>query len=331
MAHNYSFHLFHKREFAQRFLPAAQGNEPLVREILDAAGAEGPRWTALHKLFDGLRAPIPGTSGEDAPTELVLRDGPYAQQTLVAAFAQLTVHLRAAFVSEGFGLSSIDSAEFPELAALIRSPGELLAGPDGRSLEGIPSHLPGQVPVRCLPGRSSGGYIRKEDVRPFLKAFRAAMPKLAKWAQDHDLPAEHGITLLLSALVQAKLGEYSLIEGCEVLGEPKFIPKGHVLKFGGELPPAVVREVGKLFGRVPAPKAAPAPAPAPAPKEAVPYSPKGVYGVGQLLVHKSFGTGEVIKVLDSKRLVAKFGETERNLAQGFVPAALDDDEEDGSV
>ena len=50
--YEYTLHPFEEREFRDRFLPAVQGDEPIVRELLDAADASGPSWTALHKMFD---------------------------------------------------------------------------------------------------------------------------------------------------------------------------------------------------------------------------------------------------------------------------------------
>lgn len=306
--HEFSYHLIEEREFRERFLPAVQGNEPIVREILDACDASGPSWTALHKLFDETRVTWQRAVESD--------DGEQAQRSLFPAFARVVAHLRPAFVVRGFGLSALEPAA-PDLARRVQSPGLLLRDADGQVLPGVTATLPGRVPARCLPGRSGGGFIPRDEVRPFLDAFRAALPRLV----DALGPAaEPGLTVLLSALVEAKLQECALLEASEALVGDTHLPRNHKLAFErpADLPPAVRREVARAFGRdePPPPQEEPAPAPAPAP-EVVAYTPRGSYNVGQRLQHKAFGTGEVVQVLDSRRLKVRFSDDEKTLVQGL--------------
>ncbi len=314
--HEFSYHLFEEREFQARFFPAVRGEEEIVRELLDAADASGPSWTALHKLFDDTRAAF-----EVAVREV---DGDAAQRTIFAAFAQFVGHLRPTFCSRAASFSHIDRDAFPELAPFLRSPGALLRS--GRAaLDGIPAGLPDRVPATCLEGRSGGAVVLSEDVRPCVEALRAVMPRLAEWlaARGHD-PAET-LTVMLSALVEAKLRGSAVLEGCDVLEGDAHLPKEHRRSFQApeSLPPAVVREVARVLGQeppLPEPEAEEPAAAAPEPTEVIPYTPQGVYEVGQLLHHKAFGTGEVTRILDSRRLQARFdGQGEKTLVQGLAP------------
>lgn len=313
-----TFHLFDEREFKDRFLPAVQGQEPIVRELLEAADASGPSWTALHKLFDETRV--------EWQKAVAALDGEHVQRVLFSAFAQFLSHLRPAYCVRGFGLSTLEPGSFRELLERVRSPGTLLQDDEGRALEGVPPELPPRVPTRCQPAaaRCGGGYIPKAEVRGFLDAFRETLPRIATQMQVKGEPAEAGLTVLLSALVEAKLHRMALLEASNALLGDAHLPKDHRLSFAAPetLPPAVVREVGKLFGRdrrAPAPApVAPAPAAAsPAPAEVVPYTPKGTYAVGQRLAHKSFGTGEVVEILDSRRMKAVFKGDEKTLVMGL--------------
>lgn len=312
--HEYSFHPFDEREFRDRFLPAVQGDETVVRELLDAADASGPSWTALHKMFDETRV---------AWLQAVeIDDGEAAQRTIFASFGRLLAHLRPVYVVRGFGLSLIDRAEFPDLTSFIKSPGTLLVDDGGRPLPGIGPNLPARVPGTCVPGRSGGGVVLKDDVRPMLAQLRGDMPRLAQWLESQGHPAEAALTLILNALVQAKLDGRALFEACDVLQGDQHLTKSHRLSFEkpAKLAPAVVREVARVFG-----KEAPPPAPKPkaepkveaAPAKTVDYSPALSYEVGQRLEHKSFGQGEVVRILDSRRLKVQFEDEERTLAQGL--------------
>lgn len=324
--HEYSFHPFDEREFRERFLPAIHGeagagNEDIVRELLDAADASGPSWTSLHKMFDETR--VTWVQAVEAT------DGDGVQRTIFPAFARLLSHLRPAYTVRGFGLSSIDRSEFPQLTAFVKSPGTLLVDASGRPLSGLSQSLPARVPGTCLPGRSGGGVILKDDLRPFLKALRADLPRLAKWLQEQGLPAEPGLTMLLAAVVQAKLQGRALFEASDSLLADPHLPKTHKLTFEKEqdLAPAVVREVAKVFGREVAPSQPELEPVKPAGKqEAVSYSPKGTYKVGQHLTHKAFGTGEVTRILDSRRLKVRFEDEEKTLAQGLAAAGADDED-----
>lgn len=308
--HEFSYHLVEEREFRDRYFPGIQGAEPIVREILDACDASGPSWTALHKLFDETRV-IWQRAVETQDAEQV-------QRALIPGFARVVAHLRPAYCVRGFSLTILDQVA-PDLARRLQSPSVLLRDAGGEVLSGVPPAMPARVPARCLPGgRSGGAFIPKEEVRPFLDAFRAALPRIV-----HTIgPAgEAGLTVFLSALVEAKLHECALLEACDALVGDTHLPRDHRLTFerAGDLPPAVRREVARLYGRdepAAAPAAAAAPSPAP-PAEVLPYSPKGSYSVGQRLQHKSFGTGEVVQVLDSRRLKVKFSEEEKTLVQGM--------------
>lgn len=308
----YSYHLFEGREFRERFLIAVQGDEAIGKELLEAAGAAGAAWTALNKLLTETR------------TEWVRAretfDGELLQRTLFGSFARLLTHLRPAYCVTGAGLSSIDPQAFPELAALMSSPGRLLAGDDGQPLEGVPAGLGERVPARAQPRRGSGVYIPAEKLREFLTAFRAAMPRLKEHFGER---AEQILTVILVALVEAKIKGTALIEASGVLAEDTFLEKDHVLTYEhkGEFLAASVREVARLFGKeLPKAKAkaqAAEPAPAqPAPVSA--YSPRGSYALGQRLKHPSFGEGEVVRILDSQRLCVRFSDgVEKTLVQGL--------------
>ena len=316
----FTFHLFEERELRERFVPAVQGDEEIVRELLDAANASGPSWTALKKMFDETRT--------GWQTAVETENGETAQRTLFASFARFVSHLRPFYTLTGFSLSLIDRSEFPELTELVRSPGVLLREPSGGApLPGVQASLAGRIPGKVQPTRSAGGVILKDDVRPFLSALRKDMPRLRDWMQSRNMPAEPSLTILLSAVVEAKLGEYSLIEGLDVLKGDEHLQKDHRRSFDkpAALPPACVREVGRLFGReYEAPKE-PEPPPPPPPPETVSYSPQGSYEVGQRLAHKNFGTGEVTRVLDSRRLAVRFDEEEKILVQGLGrPAASEE-------
>ncbi|MCA8925797.1 MAG: hypothetical protein KDD82_28570 [Planctomycetes bacterium] len=309
----YSYHLFEAREFRERFLLAVQGDEAIGKELLEAAGAAGAAWTALNKLMIETR------------TEWVRAregfDGELLQRTLFGSFARLIAHLRPAYCVNGAGLSTIDPQAFPELAALMSSPGRLLDDEAGQPLEGVPHGLGDRVPARAQPRRGSGVYIPAERLRAFLDAFRAAMPRL----KDHLGPqAEEALTVILVALVEAKIKGTALIEAAGVLAEDQFLEKDHCLTFAerSEFLAASVREVARLFGKdvaqpKPAAKAA-APAPAKEPQPVSVYSPRGSYALGERLRHASFGEGEVVQILDSQRMHVRFDAgTEKTLVQGL--------------
>ncbi|MGE0707610.1 MAG: hypothetical protein AB7N76_08080 [Planctomycetota bacterium] len=310
--HFYSLHIFDEREFRYRFLPALQGEEPIVRELLEAANASGPSWTALHKMFDETR-PLWLQAME-------AQDGAAAQRTGFASFARLQGHLRPAYVLRDVSLSHIDRASFPELTSFVKSPGVLLVNEEGEPLAGIPANMPSRIPGRCQGTRSGGGVVLKEDVRTFLQALRGDLPRLADHFSRQGLPAEEAVTLLLAVAVQAKLKGAAIFEAVDALTEDTFLPNDHQLTFAqadGRVPLAVRREAGRVFGKT---LAAPAPAPAaPARAAAAPadYSPQQSYSVGQRIKHKSFGEGEVTRVLDSRRLQVRFASEEKTLVQGL--------------
>lgn len=310
----FSFHPFDEREFRDRFFPALLGDEPIVRELLDAADASGPSWTALHKLFDDSRVAYVNAVEK--------RDGDAIRQTAFAAFAQFVAHLRPAYVGRGAGLSSIDRHAFPELAKYLRSPAALLAR-DGAPLEGVPADLGALVPATEPAGRSASVVVLADEVRPCVDALRAALPKLVPWLQERGLPAEELLAVALSALVEAKLQGRALIEARDVLVGDDHLPNGHRCSFEAPetLPPATVREIARTFGREPEPPPAAKPEPALAPAEpsSVRYTPQGQYEVGQRLEHKAFGEGEVVRILDSRRVRAVFGGEEKTLVQGLPP------------
>jgi hypothetical protein len=322
--HEHSYHPFDQREFCGRFLPAIQGEEPIVRELLDAANASGPKWTALHNMFDETRK----TFLEAVETD----DGGAAQRTIFPAFCRLLSHLRPVYLVKGFSFSSIDRREFPELMAFVKSPGELMLDDGGNPLPGITALMPTRVPNKCLSGRSGGGVVLKDDVRPMIDQLRIDMPRLAKWADERGLPAEGGLTIMLAALVRAKLKGCALIEGSNVLEGDTHLDKSHRLSYETPtaLAPAVVREVGKVFGRTPPPAKAPEPEPEPEPEQAVKYTPQGTYEIGQLLQHARFGSGEVIEILDSRHLTVQFADQAKTLIQGLVRAQASDDDDDES-
>jgi hypothetical protein len=307
--HEFSYHLIEEREFRERYLPGVQGNEPIVREILDACDASGPSWTALHKLFDETRV---------AWTRAVeTEDGEQTQRALFAGFARVVAHLRPAYLVRGFSLASLEPVA-PDLYRRVQSPGLLLRDVEGRALEGVPTNLPARVPARCFAGRSGGGFIPKEEVRPFLDAFRAVLPRIVEALGP---AAEPGLTVLLSALVEAKLQEHALLEASDALVGDTHLPRDHRLTFehAGDLPPACRREVARLYGREEPPPAEPEPEPPPRREEAqvVAYTPRGTYSLGQRLQHKAFGTGEVVQILDSRRLKVRFSDDEKTLVQGL--------------
>lgn len=322
-----TYHLIDERDFRERYFPAValqpapgedreavdKEREAIVREILDACDAAGPSWTALHKLFDETRA------GWLRAAEI--EDGEQVQRGLVAGYARVVAHLRPAFCVRGFSLLALDRAA-PEVARKVRSPGALLRDPGGALLPGVPERLAARVPARILAGgRSGGGFIPRDEVRPFLDALRAALPGAARTLGPSG---EAGLTVLLSALVEAKLQGYGLLEAVDAIAGDPHLPKDHRLGHDrpGTLPPACVREVGKLYGKGDGAPAAPAPAPAaaPAPRaaaQAIAYSPRSTYEVGQRIQHKAFGTGEVTQVLDSRRLKVRFTDDEKTLVQGL--------------
>lgn len=298
----------------------------MVRELLDAANAAGPSWTALHKMFDENR-PLWNKGIESQDGAALLRSG-------FAGFARLQGHLRPAFVAKGGGLSHVDRGAFPELASYIRSPGVLLMDEEGNPLPGVPANIPSRVPGRCQPGGpSGGGVVLAKDIRAFVKALRGDMPRLAESLGRQGLDAEQILTTILAAAVEAKLRDAALYEACDALKGDEFIPEGHLIQFPedeGAIPLAVRREAGRVFGRdVEAPKKAPQ---TESQRLRVAYSPKNVYRVGDEIEHKNFGTGEVTRVLDSRRLKVSFAGEEKTLAQGMgqkapppPPPASDDD------
>jgi len=307
----YSYHLFEAREFRERFLISVQGDEAIGKELLEAAGAAGAAWTALNKLMIETR------------TEWVRAreafDGELLQRTLFGSFARLIAHLRPAYCVDGAGLSTIDPQAFPELAALMLSPGKLLQDEQGHALEGVPPGLGDRVPARAQPRRGSGVYIPANKLRAFLEAFRAAMPRLKEhWGEK----AEEALTVILVALVEAKIKGTGLLEASGVLAEDQFLDKDHQLTYEhrDDFLTASVREVARLFGKE-VKRAAPAPkAKAEAPVEPQPvldYSPRGSYNLGERLRHKSFGEGEVVQILDSQRLTVRFDGGEKTLVQGL--------------
>ena len=317
----YTLHVCDEREFRHRFLPAltGEGEEAIVRELLDAANAAGPSWTALHKNFDEAR-PLWNKAIE-------AQDGAALQTSGFAAFARLQGHLRPAFALRRGSLTHVDRAAFPELASFLRSPGVLLLDEEGQPLPGIPANLPSRVPGRCQgTGRSGGAVVLAKDVRPFLKALRGDLPRLAEAFGRMGLPAEEIVTMILAATVEAKLREAALFEACDALAGDTFVPNGHLLHFPEDkdsIPLAVRREAGRVFGHeVEAP---PEPPRTESQRLRVAYSPQKVYRVGDEIEHKSFGAGEVTRVLDSRRLKVSFAGNERTLVQGLKAATSPSD------
>jgi len=310
----FTLHVCDEREFRHRFLPAlaGEGDEVVVRELLDAANAAGPSWTALHKMFDENR-PLWNKGIETQDGAALLRSG-------FAGFARLQGHLRPAFVAKGGGLSHVDRGAFAELASYIRSPGVLLMDEEGNPLPGVPANIPGRVPGRCQPGGpSGGGVVLAKDIRAFVKALRGDMPRLAESLGRQGLDAEQVLTTILAAAVEAKLRDAALFEACDALKGDTFVPNGHLIQFpedSSAIPLAVRREAGRVFGRdVEEPKKAPQ---TESQRLRVAYSPQNVYRVGDEIQHKSFGSGEVTRVLDSRRLKVRFDDDERTLVQGLA-------------
>lgn len=306
-----TFHPFDERELRERFAVAANGDDDLVRELLDAAEVGGPSWTALKKAFD--EAGAAWTKAREAADPVPL------EQTVLPTFARWLTYLRPAYCVRGFSTADLTRL-VPSLGARLRGPDALLRGPDGVALPGLAPGVAERTSARPGRTRSVGAYVPKDEVRSFLDAFRAALPEL----KDALGPqGERPLAVLLSALVEAKLSGQALLEACDALSGDGFLPKDH--RLGQEeagLPPAVVREVAKLYGRDASerlPKVAPAPAAPPRP-QVLPYSPRSTFEVGQRLAHKAFGTGEVTQVLDSRRLKVRFPDEERTLVQGLPPA-----------
>lgn len=345
-----TLHLIDEKQYREIYVPAVAGDEAALNQLLEWASLLSAGWESrseAYRLVKDLRgkwkaaveaksgiAPAPNPSGygygsSSAPSEPV-RTIDFGKN-LNYVYGILSAFRRPAFYARDFSFSTLTKCGLGDLATYVVDARVLLD-----QATNVPTWLPATATGGLGTGATSGLYLPKDRVVPFLKALRSNLKGFGEKIRATGHDAEEGLAWLISACVEAK----EIRPECGILElQDAFSPHGGRAAFPAEtaralatntFPKAVVKEVRKAMGTLtastdptaevePAPRAAPKAAAPTSSEPAVPYSPQADYKVGQKVVHKKFGTGEVKKIVSRNKVVIGFGAEERTLAQNSAP------------
>jgi hypothetical protein len=327
-----TLHLIDEKQYREIYVPAVAGDETALNQLLEWASLLSAGWESrseAYRLVKELRgkwktaieARAPGGPPPGMPAEAT-RTVDFGKN-LNYVYGVLSAFRRPAFYAKDFSFTTLMRCGLGDLATFVVDARVLLEG-----AEGIPAWLPATMMSGFGQGQTSGLYLPKDRVVPFLKALRSNLKGFGEKIRAAGKDPEEGLAWLISACVEAKeirpeCGILELQDAYQPAAGKTAFPTETARAYAqGTFPNAVLKEVRKALGKAQAPEpVAPPPAPAaPAPSPyandpPIPYSPQKDYKVGQKVVHKRFGTGEIKKVLDRSKVVIAFGAEERTLVQ----------------
>ncbi|MBI3725862.1 hypothetical protein HY251_18190 [bacterium] len=317
-----TLHLIDEKQYREVFVPAVAGDEAALNQLLEWASLLSAGWESrseAYRLVKDLRGKWKTAVETRGLGETGTRSLDFGKN-LNYVYGVLTAFRRPAFYAQDFSFSTLGKVGLSDLASFVVDAKVLLEG-----FPNCPAWLPQTATGGLGQGATSGLYLPKDRVVPFLKALRANLAGLGERIRASGHDPEEGLAWLISACVEAKeiRPECGLLELQDAYsprgGRPAFPPETARALATSTFPNAVIKEVRRALGKA-MPEPPPEPAPAPPPRAAavptaIPYSPQLDWKVGQRVVHKRFGTGEVRKVLDHNKVVVAFGPDERTLAQ----------------
>lgn len=320
-----TLHLIDEKQYREIYIPAVAGDESALNQLLEWASLLSAGWESrseAYRLVKDLRikwkAAIEARGlGEGGRTVDFGKNLNYVYGTL-SAFR------RPAFYAKDFSFTTLQKCGLADLSTFVVDARMLLDG-----MNGVPPWLPGTAVGGLTAGPTSGLYLAKDRVVPFLKALRSNLKGFGEKIRASGHDPEEGLAWLISACVEAK----EIRPECGILElQDAYSPQTGRATFPTEtaralatntFPSAVLKEVRKALGTS---RAEPPPAPiitlpTPPPpnphanEPAQPFSPLKDWKVGQKVLHKKFGTGEVKKVLNQFKIVVAFGADEKQFAQ----------------
>ncbi len=320
-----TLHLIDEKQYREIYIPAVAGDESALNQLLEWASLLSAGWESrseAYRLVKDLRikwkAAIEARGlGEGGRTVDFGKNLNYVYGTL-SAFR------RPAFYAKDFSFTTLVKCGLGDLSTFVVDARILLEG-----MQSVPPWLPGTATGGITQGPTSGLYLPKDRVVPFLKALRSNLKSFGEKIQKSGHDPEEGLAWLISACVEAK----EIRPECGILElQDAYSPQTGRATFPTEtaralatntFPNAVLKEVRKALGTakeeapLPPPVTLPTPPPPnPHAKEpAQPYSPLKDWKVGMKIIHKKYGTGEVKKVLNHNKIIVAFGAEEKQFAQ----------------
>lgn len=320
-----SLHLMDEKQYREIYIPAVAGDESALNQLLEWASLLSAGWESrseAYRLVKDLRikwkAAIEARGlGEGGRTVDFGKNLNYV-------YGVLSAFRRPAFYAKDFSFSTLTKCGLGDLSTFVVDARMLLEG-----MPGVPPWLPGTATGGLGQGATSGLYLPKDRVVPFLKALRSNLKGFGEKIRQSGHDPEEGLAWLISACVEAK----EIRPECGILElQDAYSPQTGRASFPTEtaralatntFPNAVLKEVRKALGtaREEAPLPPPVTLPTPPPpnphanEPAQPYSPQKDWKVGQRVTHKKFGTGEVKKVLNHNKIIVAFAGEERQFAQ----------------
>ncbi len=320
-----TLHLIDEKQYREIYLPAVAGDESALNQLLEWASLLSAGWESrseAYRLVKELRgkwkAAIEARSlGEGGRTADFGRNLNYV-------YGILSAFRRPAFYAKDFSFTTLHKCGLGDLSTFVVDARVLLEGANN-----VPPWLPGTSSGGLTQGPTSGLYLPKDRVVPFLKALRSQLKSFGEKIQKSGHDPEEGLAWLIAACVEAK----EIRPECGILElQDAYSPQTGRASFPTEtaralatntFPNAVLKEVRKALGTAKAEAPAPPPVtpmtpPPPSPfanEPPQPYSPQKDWKPGQRVTHKKFGTGEVKKVLNRNKILVAFGGEERSLAQ----------------
>ncbi|HZV00084.1 MAG TPA: hypothetical protein VFF73_25430 [Planctomycetota bacterium] len=321
-----TLHLVDEKQYREIYLPAVAGDEAALNQLLEWASLLSAGWESrseAYRLVKDLRGKWKAAIEARGLGE-VGRTVDFGKN-LNYVYGVLSAFRRPAFYAHDFSFTTLPKIGLADLSTFVVDARILL-----EHVPAIPPWLPGTATGGLGQGATSGLYLPKDRVVPFLKALRSQLKQFGDKIRATGHDPEEGLAWLISACVEAK----EIRPECGILElQDAYTPQTGRAAFPTEtakalatntFPNAVLKEVRKALGTAPVMEMPPPPPPkeklapilspfANLPPE--PYSPQKDFGVGQKISHKKWGTGEVKKVLNHNKILVVFGSDERQLAQ----------------
>jgi hypothetical protein len=325
-----TLHLIDEKQYREIYVPAVAGDESALNQLLEWASLLSAGWESrseAYRLVKELRG-----KWKAANEARGIGDGGRTAdfgKNLNYVYGVLSAFRRPAFYAKDFSFTTMNKIGLGDLSSFVVDARVLLEG-----YPNCPAWLPATTTGGLASGQTSGLYMPKDRVVPFLKALRSNLKGFGEKIRAAGKNPEEGLAWLIAACVEAKeirpeCGILELQDAYSPATGRTTFPVETARAFSNNtFPTAVLKEVRKALGTLtpvdtapppPVPVAAPAPSPY-ANDPAIPYSPQRDFKVGQRVTHKRFGTGEVKKVLNSTKVVIAFGTEERTLAQNATSA-----------
>ncbi len=320
-----TLHLIDEKQYREIYIPAVAGDESALNQLLEWASLLSAGWESrseAYRLVKDLRG-----KWKTAIEARVLGEGGRTVdfgKNLNYVYGILSAFRRPAFYAKDFSFTTLAKCGLSDLSTFVVDARILLEGATQ-----VPPWLPGTSTGGLTQGQTSGLYLPKDRVVPFLKALRSNLKSFGEKIRASGHDPEEGLAWLISACVEAK----EIRPECGILElQDSYSPQTGRASFPVEtaraiatntFPSAVLKEVRKALGTakeeapLPPPVTLPTPPP-PSPfanEPAQPFDAHKEWKVGQKIIHKKFGTGEVKKVLNHNKILVAFGSDEKQFAQ----------------